>query len=50
VVPVRPGVICHGYPWEWHGMGNTGTSRLKYVSVEGPMPLGGAFDTTIVCE
>jgi hypothetical protein len=24
--------------------------RLKYISIEGPMPYGGAFDTTDVCE
>lgn len=37
VVPVRPGMICHAYPWEWHGMGNTGDVPLRYISVEGPM-------------
>jgi len=50
VHPVKAGDICHALPGQWHGMGNTGSTRLKYVSVEGPMPIGGAFDTTIVCE
>ena len=50
VYPVKAGDVAHALPGQWHGMGNTGTTRLKYVSVEGPMPLGGAFDTTIVCE
>ena len=47
---VKAGDICHALPGQWHGMGNTGTTRLKYISIEGPMPYGGAFDTTIVCE
>jgi quercetin dioxygenase-like cupin family protein len=46
----RAGDICHALPGQWHGMGNTGTTRLKYISIEGPMPYGGAFDTTVVCE
>jgi mannose-6-phosphate isomerase-like protein (cupin superfamily) len=50
VHPVKAGDICHALPGQWHGMGNTGTTRLKYISIEGPMPYGGAFDTTIVCE
>ena len=44
------GDICHSLPVQWHGMGNTGTTRLRYLSIEGPMPYGGAFDTTVVCE
>jgi mannose-6-phosphate isomerase-like protein (cupin superfamily) len=50
VHPVKAGDICHALPGQWHGMGNTGSTRLKYLSVEGPQPLGGAFDTTVVCE
>jgi mannose-6-phosphate isomerase-like protein (cupin superfamily) len=37
VVPIHGGMICHAYPWEWHGMGNTGSQPLRYISVEGPM-------------
>lgn len=31
-------------------MGNTGTTRLRYIWIEGPRPHDGAFDTTSVCE
>jgi mannose-6-phosphate isomerase-like protein (cupin superfamily) len=37
VVPVAAGTLCHAYPWEWHGLGNTSTNPLRYLSVEGPM-------------
>jgi quercetin dioxygenase-like cupin family protein len=37
VIPVKAGSICHSYPKEWHGLGNTGTEPLRYLSVEGPM-------------
>jgi mannose-6-phosphate isomerase-like protein (cupin superfamily) len=47
---VKAGDVCHSLPGQWHGMGNTGTTRLRYLSIEGPMPYGGAFDTTVVCE
>ncbi len=36
-IPVKAGMLCHSYPWQWHGMGNTGTTPLRYLSVEGPM-------------
>jgi mannose-6-phosphate isomerase-like protein (cupin superfamily) len=36
VEPVESGVICHAYPGEWHGLGNTGEKPLRYLSVEGP--------------
>jgi mannose-6-phosphate isomerase-like protein (cupin superfamily) len=35
-VEIGPGVILHSYPWEWHGLGNTGDKPLRYISVEGP--------------
>jgi hypothetical protein len=31
-------------------MGNTGKVALKYLSIEGPQPLGGKFDKTTVAE
>jgi mannose-6-phosphate isomerase-like protein (cupin superfamily) len=36
VVPVESGMICHAYPGEWHGLGNTGDGPLRYLLVEGP--------------
>ena len=36
-IPVSPGTLCHAYPWEWHGMANTGDHPLRYLSIEGPM-------------
>ena len=50
VHPVKAGDICHALPGQWHGLGNTGTERLKYISIEGPQPYGGAFDETCVLE
>jgi mannose-6-phosphate isomerase-like protein (cupin superfamily) len=50
VHPVKVGDICHALPGQWHGLGNTGSVRLKYISIEGPQPLGGGFDTTVVAE
>jgi mannose-6-phosphate isomerase-like protein (cupin superfamily) len=38
VIPVEAGMICHAFPQEWHGLGNTGTTPLRYLSVEGPFP------------
>jgi mannose-6-phosphate isomerase-like protein (cupin superfamily) len=38
VVPIEAGMICHAYPGEWHGLGNTGDVPLRYLSVEGPFP------------
>jgi mannose-6-phosphate isomerase-like protein (cupin superfamily) len=50
VYPVKAGDVAHALPGQWHGMGNTGSVPLKYFSVEGPQPLGGAFDRTVVAE
>ena len=50
VYPVKAGDIAHALPGQWHGMGNTGKVRLKYLSIEGPQPVGGAFDKTTVAE
>ena len=50
VYPVKAGDVAHALPGQWHGMGNTGKVPLKYFSVEGPQPLGGAFDKTTVLE
>lgn len=36
VIPIKAGMMAHAYPWEWHGMGNTGDRPLRYLSVEGP--------------
>jgi mannose-6-phosphate isomerase-like protein (cupin superfamily) len=36
VIPVEAGLICHAYPGEWHGLGNTGDVPLRYLSFEGP--------------
>jgi mannose-6-phosphate isomerase-like protein (cupin superfamily) len=36
VVPIESGMICHAYPGEWHGLGNTGDVPLRYLLVEGP--------------
>lgn len=30
VYPVKAGDVCHSLPGQWHGMGNTGTTRLRY--------------------
>src|SRR5258708_1664452 len=46
VHPVKAGDICHALPGQWHGMGNMGTTRLKCISSEVPMPYGGALDTS----
>ena len=50
VYPVKAGDVAHALPGQWHGMGNTGKVPLKYFSVEGPQPVGGAFDKTVVAE
>lgn len=50
VYPVKPGDVAHALPGQWHGMGNTGKVPLKYLSIEGPQPVGGAFDKTVVAE
>jgi mannose-6-phosphate isomerase-like protein (cupin superfamily) len=50
VYPVKAGDVAHALPGQWHGMGNTGTVPLKYLSIEGPQPVGGAFDKTTVAE
>lgn len=50
VYPIKAGDFCHALPGQWHGMGNTGTTRLRYFSIEGPMPYGGAFDFNCVAE
>jgi mannose-6-phosphate isomerase-like protein (cupin superfamily) len=50
VYPVKAGDIAHALPGQWHGMGNTGKVPLKYLSIEGPQPVGGAFDKTTVAE
>jgi mannose-6-phosphate isomerase-like protein (cupin superfamily) len=47
---VKPGDVAHALPGQWHGMGNTGKVPLKYLSIEGPQPVGGAFDKTVVAE
>jgi len=36
-IPIKAGMIAHCYPMEWHGVGNTGSGPLRYISVEGPM-------------
>jgi mannose-6-phosphate isomerase-like protein (cupin superfamily) len=36
VVPFKAPVILHCYPWQWHGMGNTGSVPIRYISIEGP--------------
>jgi mannose-6-phosphate isomerase-like protein (cupin superfamily) len=50
VYPVKAGDVAHALPGQWHGMGNTGKVPLKYFSIEGPQPVGGAFDRTVVAE
>jgi mannose-6-phosphate isomerase-like protein (cupin superfamily) len=35
-ISVSSGMVCHAYPGEWHGLGNTGDVPLRYLSVEGP--------------
>ena len=50
VYPVKAGDIAHALPGQWHGMGNTGKVPLKYLSIEGPQPVGWAFDKTTVAE
>lgn len=48
--PVKAGDLCHSLPGQWHGMGNIGSVRLKYLSIEGPQPYGDGFDENIVME
>jgi mannose-6-phosphate isomerase-like protein (cupin superfamily) len=36
VIPVKAGMICHSFPSEWHGLGNTGDVPLRYLAFEGP--------------
>jgi mannose-6-phosphate isomerase-like protein (cupin superfamily) len=36
VIPVKAGMICHSFPLQWHGLGNTGDVPLRYLVVEGP--------------
>ena len=50
VTPVKAGDVAHALPGQWHGMGNTGKVPLKYLSIEGPQPMGGGFTPTIVAE
>ena len=50
VYAVKAGDVCHSLPGEWHGMGNTGTVPLRYLSVEGPQPEAGARSETEVME
>ena len=38
-VPIKVGDICHSYPGEIHGTRNTGSVALRYLVVEGPLPL-----------
>lgn len=38
-VPVKAGDITHALPGEIHGMRNTGNTPLRYLVVEGPLPL-----------
>ncbi len=38
-VPVKAGDMAHSLPGETHGVGNTGNVPLRYLVVEGPMPL-----------
>ena len=50
IYPIKAGDVAHALPGQWHGMGNLGTTRLRYLSIEGPMPYGGAFDMSCVAE
>ncbi|HXG35594.1 MAG TPA: cupin domain-containing protein [Dehalococcoidia bacterium] len=38
-IPVKVGDIAHSLPGEIHGVGNPGNVPLRYLVVEGPMPL-----------
>jgi mannose-6-phosphate isomerase-like protein (cupin superfamily) len=40
VIPIAAGMICHAFPGEWHGLGNTGTGPLRYINLEGPFVPG----------
>jgi mannose-6-phosphate isomerase-like protein (cupin superfamily) len=40
-MPVKPGTMTHSYPGEVHGTINKGNTPLRYVVIEGPLPLGG---------
>jgi mannose-6-phosphate isomerase-like protein (cupin superfamily) len=48
--PIKAGDLCHALPGQWHGMGNTGSVPLKYLSIEGPQPYGEEFDHNTVME
>ncbi|HXG35575.1 MAG TPA: cupin domain-containing protein, partial [Dehalococcoidia bacterium] len=37
--PIKVGDLCHSYPGEIHGTRNTGDVPLRYLVVEGPLPL-----------
>jgi mannose-6-phosphate isomerase-like protein (cupin superfamily) len=39
-MPIKPGFICSALPGEVHGARNTGNVPLRYLVVEGPLPLG----------
>jgi len=36
-VPFKAPAILHSFQQEWHGIANTGTEPLRYISIEGPM-------------
>ncbi|HZP25757.1 MAG TPA: cupin domain-containing protein, partial [Dehalococcoidia bacterium] len=38
-VPIKAGDCCHALPGEIHGTRNTGSAPLRYLVVEGPLPL-----------
>ena len=38
-VPIKVGDVCHSFPGEIHGTRNTGNVPLRYLVVEGPLPL-----------
>lgn len=38
-IPVKAGDFAHSLPGETHGVGNTGNVPIRYLVVEGPMPL-----------
>lgn len=44
--PIKPGTLIHSYPGEVHGTRNTGNVALRYLVVEGPLPVDMQRDMT----